>query len=393
MNTGAAAPVPAPVSAAVAVVGAGPVGLTAALAAHARGLDTVLLEARPRDAVRPGSRAVFVHRATLDHLARVDPGLSSEITARGLVWSTRSTLWAGRPVHHRVYPAPSGPVPFTCLAQNEVEDVLRRACDAAGIRTVWGDAVRELEHRPGGVRLRTATGTAYEAGHVIAADGARSAVRDRAGIELEGSTSETEFVVVDVAGAPDSGAARVFHYRHPAAGGRNVLLVPFRGGWRVDVQCRPGDDARRAAATADRWVPRLLPDVSPVRITWTSVYRFQRRVAARFTDPRHRVLLAGEAAHLLPPFGARGMNSGVVDAVEAARAVAEGTVPRYAAERRAAAIANVRAAGAALDHLLAERRGQRVRQWAAARVAAHRPAAGRWLDAAPYGPTTRTVTY
>jgi 3-(3-hydroxy-phenyl)propionate hydroxylase len=378
---------------AVAVVGAGPVGLAAALAAHALGLDPVLLEARPRTAARPGSRAIFVHRATLDHLDRVSPGLGESVFAQGLVWRTKRTLWAGRQVHVRTY-APTAAVPFTSLPQTAVEDLLLRACDAAGIRSVWGDPVQEVHSTPDGVRLRTEGGAVHDAGHVIAADGARSRVRAQAGIALQGDTSTTEFVVLDVAADVRSDdAERVFHYRHPGAGGRNVLLVPFRGGWRVDVQCRAGDDARDLVARAPEWLPRVLPQAPDPRITWSSVYRFQQRVADRFTDAHRRVLLAGEAAHLLPPFGARGMNSGIGDAVAAARAVRAGSVDHYARSRRAAAEANVRAAGAALDHLLATGAGRRCLQWAAATASPVWPRAGHWLDTAPYGPRIRAVGY
>ncbi|WAX81239.1 FAD-dependent monooxygenase [Streptomyces sp. KMM 9044] len=378
---------------AVAVVGAGPVGLTAALAAHSLGLDPVLLEAQPRTAVRPGSRAIFVHRATLDHFDRISRGLGDRVCAQGLVWRTKRTLWAGRQVHVHSYGATAA-VPFTSLPQTVVEDLLRRACDAAGIRSVWGDLVRDVESTPDGVRLRTECGATHDVGHVIAADGARSRLRTQAGIALEGSTSTTEFVVVDVADSirPDL-AERVFHYRHPGVGGRNVLLVPFRGGWRVDVQCLHGDDGRQLVAQAHLWLPRVLPEVPDPRITWSSVYRFQQRLAARFTDAHRRILLAGEAAHLLPPFGARGMNSGISDAVAAARAVRAGSVEQYARVRRAAAEANVHAAGAALEHLLAARRGQRWLQWAAATASPLWSRAGHWLDAAPYGPRIRAVGY
>ncbi|MEZ4293611.1 MAG: hypothetical protein R3B70_01445 [Polyangiaceae bacterium] len=71
-----------------------------------------------------------------------------------------------------------------------------------------------------------------------------STLRKQLGIEMEGGRSKNTFVVVDVAeveGAPLP-PERVFHYRLPAAGGRNVLLVPFRGGWRADLQCRADDD-------------------------------------------------------------------------------------------------------------------------------------------------------
>ncbi|MEV6960235.1 FAD-dependent monooxygenase [Streptomyces sp. NPDC051207] len=379
---------------AVVVVGAGPVGLSAALAAAAQGLETVLLEARPRGEARPGSRALFVHRATLDRLSGISPGLGEAVAARGLVWTTKRTLWGGRQVYARSYGASVSP-PFTSLPQTVVEDLLREACDRAGVVSVWGDAVVSVsprrDHR---VRVRTASGAAYDASYVIAADGARSPVREQVGVSLEGSTEATEFVVVDVAEGPQPAPAeRVFHYRHPAADRRNVLLLPFRGGWRVDVQCRPGDDARRIAGDPARWLPGVLPQVPDARVTWVSVYRFQRRIASSFTDATGRVLLAGEAAHLLPPFGARGMNSGITDAVEAARAVQEGNTGEYARRRREAAERNVRAAGAALDHLLARRPGQRVAQRAAAAVAPLWPRAGRWLDAAPYGPRLRSVQY
>ncbi|MDG9704534.1 FAD-dependent monooxygenase [Streptomyces sp. DH37] len=377
----------------VTVVGAGPVGLSAALAAKARGLETVLLEARPRGEARPGSRALFVHRATLDRLSDISPGLGEAVAARGLVWTTKRTLWGGKQVYARSYGASVRP-PFTSLPQAVVEDLLREACDRAGVVSVWGDPVVSVAPRRDRVLVRTGSGAAYDAAYVVAADGARSRVREQVGVALEGSTTAAEFVVVDVADGPEPAPAeRVFHYRHPAAGGRNVLLVPFRGGWRVDVQCRPGDDARRIAEAPARWLPGVLPQVPDARVTWVSVYRFQQRIAGSLTDATGRVLLAGEAAHLLPPFGARGMNSGITDAVEAARAVHEGNAGEYARRRRNAAERNVRAAGAALDHLLARRPGQRAAQRAAAAVAPLWPRAGRWLDAAPYGPRLRSVRY
>ncbi|AEW97853.1 MULTISPECIES: FAD-dependent monooxygenase [Streptomycetaceae] len=385
------------------VAGAGPVGLSAALAARSQGLPALVLEARDHRARRPGSRAIFVHRATLELLDRISPGLGGEVASRGLVWDTRRTLWAGREVYARAYRAPAAGAPFTSLPQTVVEDLLRRACEAAGVEFGWADPVREVAVAEDGVRLVTASGAAHEARHVIAADGARSVVRERLGIALAGTASATEFVVVDVADGPSPlPAERVFHYRHPAVGGRNVLLVPFRGGWRVDVQCRPGDDAQGFAASAADWLPDVLPGIRRPRPVWSSVYRFQQRVAERFTDPFHRVLLAGEAAHLLPPFGARGMNSGIADAVEAARAVrARGASPAapgdpvagYAVARRAAAERNVRAAGAALDHLAAPRLRQRWTQRAAATAAPLWPRAARWLDSAPYGPRLRQVRY
>ena len=85
----------------VVVVGAGPVGLSAALALRARGQEVVLLEADPEDRERPGSRALFVHRETLALLDGMLPGLAAEITGYGQTWRTRRTLYRGREVYSR----------------------------------------------------------------------------------------------------------------------------------------------------------------------------------------------------------------------------------------------------------------------------------------------------
>ncbi|WP_340557017.1 FAD-dependent monooxygenase [Streptomyces sp. GSL17-111] len=380
----------------VLVVGAGPVGLSAALAAAASGLSPRVLEARGRDEERAGSRALFVHRATLRHLEAVRPGLGAAVAGQGLTWSTHRTLWAGLEVHRRSFgadPARSGLPPFTSLPQTALEDLLRDACEASGIPVTWGDAAEQVTVTREDVRVRTASGAEHRAGHLIACDGPRSAVRAELGVAMEGVTTPADFVVLDVdEGTLPAEPERVFHYRHPALR-RNVLLVPFRGGWRIDVQCRPGEDPDRVAGETSERLSDVVPQLRGPRITWTSVYRFQQRVAGSFTDPQARVLLAGEAAHLLPPFGARGMNSGIADAVAAARAVREDGVAAYAHERRRAAEQNVAAAGSALRHLLAPRRRQRWAQRAAAAVAPWSSAAGRWLDAAPYGPRLRSVRY
>src|SRR5439155_9219082 len=94
--------------------------------------------------------------------------------------------------------------------------------------------------------------------YVVGADGARSAVRRCIGVPLEGSRTSSTYLVVDVAAdeRDHRPVERIFHYGHPAVGGRNVLLVPFARGWRLDLQCRPGDDP--AAWSADGAVSKLV---------------------------------------------------------------------------------------------------------------------------------------
>ena len=377
----------------VLVVGAGPVGLSAALALRAHGLPVTLLEADPQDRERPGSRALFVHRETLALLDAMLPGLAAEITSYGRTWHTRRTLYRGREVYARTYPPVTGPPPFTSLRQTDTERFLRAACERAGVDFVWGARVTGVRPTETGVSLTGEDGRVWSGPYAVAADGARSAVRRELGIELEGTRGEGFHVVVDVADVPGAELPleRVFHYEHPGAGGRSVMRVPFTGGFQVDLQCRD-DDRPEDFGTEEavrRRLPAIVGDGYGDRILWVSTYRFLRMVAASFTDPHRRVLLAGEAAHLFPPFGARGMNSGIADAAAAAEAIAAGTgaaVAHFAEVRRAAGLFNMAAAGTALDHLRPRRRIVRVRQRAAAALAPVLPWCGSWLEHAPYGP-------
>src|SRR2546430_1398473 len=90
----------------VVVVGAGPVGLTAALALHARGHTPTVVEAGPEDRVRPGSRAIFIHKESLQVLERILTGLGHALNAHGMVWTTKRPLYRGRLVYERTYQAP-----------------------------------------------------------------------------------------------------------------------------------------------------------------------------------------------------------------------------------------------------------------------------------------------
>jgi 3-(3-hydroxy-phenyl)propionate hydroxylase len=386
------------------VVGAGPVGLAAALCLRARGLPATVLEAGSSDRVRPGSRAIYVHGATLRTLERVHRGLGSALAEHGVVWPTRSTCWRGREVFRRTYdkPAVPGRLPhFTSLPQVEAERLMLEACRDADVDLVWDAAVAEVEAGPESVTVKSDAGDTWDASYVIAADGARSAVRASLGIELEGSRSETSFVIADVAERDDAplSLARTFHYEHPAVDRRHVLLVPFAGGWRADLQCRIDDDPARFSGNegAAEWISRVLGDAYAERLTWVTTYQFLQVVATTLVEPGHRVLLTGEAAHLFAPFGARGMNSGIVDADAAAAAIdaalaaptrddARRAIAAFAEERHAAAEWNRACAGQALRHLQPRSWLPRVRINGAAQLARVWERAGEWLDTAPYGP-------
>jgi 3-(3-hydroxy-phenyl)propionate hydroxylase len=382
----------------VLVVGAGPVGLSAALALRAQGLPVTVLEAGAQDRLRPGSRAIFYHRQTLERWEAISPGLGWRINDAGLVWSTKRTFWGERQVYERTYQPPAqGKLPHSIsLAQVDAERLLLEACHQAGVRFSWDAEVTEVCAGDQEVVLTCADGDQWRSPFVVAADGARSAVRRSAGIELEGERSPNSFIIVDVledASRPLR-PERIYYYEHPAVGHRNVLLVPFAGGWRADLQLRTTDDPDRfnEPDAVAKWVAQVLPESYATRISWISTYQFLQVVASCFTDASRRVLLVGEAAHLFAPFGARGLNSGVPDAVEAAvaiRAAIEGdpsSIDEFARRRRTAALYNRDAAALALAHMRASSPATRWKRRLAARAALTGQRAGGWLDSSPYGP-------
>lgn len=388
----------------VLVVGAGPVGLSSALALRAHEVPVTVLEAEEQLGRRVGSRAIYTHRSSLELFEKFHAGLGWTIAKAGLVWPTKRTFWRGREVSQRTYPPrePDVMPPFSSLPQQDIERMLLDICRKNGVEFVTATRVTGVETAPDAVFMTTEGEVAWQADYVIGADGARSAVRSGIGVELEGDRSESWFVIVDIEDspeAPDLPMERHFHYEHPAVGGRNVLIVPFTGGWRVDLQCLRDDDPEQFSSErgVKDWISRVLSPEHAEHVTWVSTYQFYQVVASSFTDRHRRVLLIGEASHLFAPFGARGMNSGVEDADAAAEAIAtarsasspseaRAAVDRFAAQRKRAAVVNRDAAVQALTHMQADDPLTRGRRLVALLLAPYSERARRWLDEAPYGP-------
>lgn len=387
----------------IIVVGAGPVGLTAALAVRGLGRPVTVVEAGDRSRVRPGSRAIFIHRASLLVLERIQAGLGHELNRHGLTWQTKRTLYRGREVFSRTYPISrnTGLPAATSLPQVVTERILYDACLKSGVEFVWNSQIVRAKSDSSSVALETADGKILSASYVIAADGSRSAIRETAGMRLEGPQTTNAFVIVDTAEDPDNPLPleRIFHYEHPAVDHRSVLYVPFAGHWRIDLQCSPHDDPEAFSGVegARTWLPKVIRPDYAERITWVSTYTFRQAVANSFSDANHRILLTGEAAHVFAPFGARGLNSGIPDAYLAATAVdqalksdsevdAHAAIDHFAISRRTAALRNRESSNVALRHLTAPTPFLRLKRRVAASVSSVVPSAGQWLDRAPYGP-------
>ncbi len=150
---------------------------------------------------------------------------------------------------------------------------------------------------------------------VIAADGARSAVRDMLGLAWQGHVFRDRFLIADVSMRGDFPTERWFWFEPPFHGGGSALLHRQADDiWRIDLQLGWDSDPDEEKKP-ERVIPRIRAMLGPDRafeLEWVSVYTFQCARLERFVHDR--VIFVGDAAHQVSPFGARGGNSGIQDA-------------------------------------------------------------------------------
>ncbi|RJQ81595.1 FAD-dependent monooxygenase [Pseudonocardiaceae bacterium YIM PH 21723] len=347
----------------VLIVGAGPVGLTAAIAARQAGLDVEVVEAAAPDRSRPGSRAIYYFPPTLRSWERLYPGLGRAIADAGTRVDRVSCHRSDRTLFDvRVSSWLSG----AALPQHDVERLLRQALDELGVPIRWESPVWWTRSDPQGVELELRSGETLRAPYLIGADGARSVVRDSLGIALRGDRAATEFVMADVAAHPETALPRRgvrFWYDHPVAR-RNIVQMGYGSGVRVAVQCTTAEDVERLSSPAGirECVSTVLDPWHGEHVEWVARHRFQQVVAESYTDAHRRVLLAGEAAHLFAPWGGRGINSGLMDGSESAQAIAGALreperrveiIDRCAARRRTWGLHNRELSGRGLQQMRA----------------------------------------
>ena len=345
----------------VVVVGAGPVGLSLAIDLAQRGQPVVLLD--DADRIGEGSRAICFSKRSLEFWDRL--GVGQRMVDKGVVWQVgkifhgASLLYQFDLLPEQGHKRPA----FINLQQFYAEAYLvDRVQELPDISLRWRNKVVGLDQRNDGVILSIDTPEGpyrLAASYVVACDGARSSLRQMVGAEFAGQVFEDQFLIADVKMTAEFPTERWFWFDPPFHAGRSALLHKQPDDvWRIDLQLdRNADPA--VEKQPDNVRPRLARMLGHDQFDfeWISLYKFQCRRMARFLHGR--VIFAGDAAHQVSPFGARGANSGLEDAENLGwkldrvlrKASPETLLESYHVERSQAADENIRESTRSTDFM------------------------------------------
>jgi len=374
----------------VVVVGAGPVGLSLAIDLAQRGQHVVLLD--DDDKIGEGSRAICFSKRSLEVWDRL--GVGARMVEKGVVWKTGKVFLGDMMVYQfDLQPEDGHKMPaFINLQQFYAEAYLvDRVQQLPNIDLRWRNKAAGIEQHNDHVVLTIETPEGPYllcAGYVIACDGARSALRAMVGADFAGEVFEDQFLIADIKATEEFPAERRFWFDPLFHAGQSALLHRQPDGeWRIDLQLGPNADpvVERQPENVRPRVERMLGHAN-FDIGWVSVYKFQCRRMQRFIH--ERVIFAGDSAHQVSPFGARGANSGLEDGENLAWKLAmvlRGDAPSallasYEIERGAAADENIRASTRSTDFIAPHSKQERRLRSAVLRLAGETEFAKRMVN-------------
>lgn len=345
-----------PVRHRVVVVGAGPVGLGLAIDLAQQGVEVLVLD--DNDKVSFGSRAVCYAKRPLEILDRL--GCAAPMVAKGVEWNLGKVFFDTRQVYEfNLLPEDGHKFPaFINLQQYYFEEYLvarvnELRASGAPIELRGRNKLTAIEPADDHVTLSIDTPDGdyrLTADWLVACDGAGSPVRKMMGLDFVGRVFEDNFLIADVIMEAEFPTERWFWFDPPFNRGQSALLhkqpdnvwrIDFQIGWDIDreEELKPENIDRRLRA--------MLGEDLRYQLEWSSIYTFQCRRMEKFHQGR--VIFAGDSAHQVSPFGARGANSGLQDTDNLAwklRLILDGTAPEslldsYDAERIHGAAENI----------------------------------------------------
>ena len=310
----------------VLIAGGGPVGLTLAALLASFGIRSVVIENDPSYCT--GSRAICMSRRSQEILGWV--GADKPLVEKGLSWVGGRSYYRDTEVLH--FQMPSDPTqrfaPMVNIQQYFAEQYAHEAALRFGdlVEVRWNCTVKTVRELAGGneVDVTVSDGSAdgktktIHADWLVACDGGRSTVREQLGLQLQGMQYDGKYVIVDIRQKTQRDVERLAWFDPPSNPGSTILMHRQpEDVWRIDYQIRDDEDPVEAIKS-ENVLPRvqshltMIGENEPWEPLWISIYNAKCLSLEKY---RHnRVLFAGDAAHLVPIFGVRGLNSGLDDA-------------------------------------------------------------------------------
>jgi 3-(3-hydroxy-phenyl)propionate hydroxylase len=305
---------------AVVIAGGGPVGLACALELARHGITSVVIEAD--DSVAEGSRAICISRRSMETLQQL--GVAETFVAKGLSWTSGRSFYRDRVVFELDMPHSEDERfhPMLNLQQCYIEQFLVDQALQTGLIDIrWRSRVTALRHAADEVFVTVATPAGeytLRSRYLIAADGARSSVRQLLGLKLNGTSYAGRYLIADIKLASEHPTERRAFF-HPRSNPGSTVLMHKQPDdiWRIDYQLLDEQDTGQELQEP-RVRERIQQQLDLVgergdwQLDWYSLYQAH---CLCLDDYRHgRVFFIGDAAHLVPIFGVRGLNSGFADA-------------------------------------------------------------------------------
>lgn len=309
----------------VVIVGAGPVGLTAALELARRGIASVVID--EKSTLNDGSRAICISRAsfeTLQQLGVVDPFLK-----KSLGWTHGQCFYRDHMIHRLEMPHSDQEryYPMYNIQQQYIEQFLVDRVGAYGdlIDLRWQSRAMNIAADDEKVTLTIETPKGeYQlvSDYLLAADGARSQIRKMRGLSLQGKNLEGHYVIADVRMEHDFPTERRSFFESSANPEATILIHKQPDNiWRIDYQLPEGQDAEEATREENisarvQAILKMIGHQGDWQLEWWSIYTANTLCLDDYWHDR--VGYIGDSAHIVPIFGVRGLNNGFADAVNAA---------------------------------------------------------------------------
>ena len=392
----------------VVIAGGGPSGLIAALELARFGIQCVVIEAD--ETVSEGSRAACVSRRSMEILRA--NGVDQAFLAQALPWTHGTSYYREHEVFRLSMPHSEDErfYPMANLQQNMFEALLVERAQALGVEIRWRSKVAGVRQHGGEVELDIDTPEhvyTLRARYVIAADGARSELRRLLNLKLNGESHEGRYLIADIRMASSYPTERRAWFDPASNPGKSVLVHKMaRDMWRVDYALDAGEDeeTEMQEARVKQRIKRHLDyigEATPWTLDWIRLYKAH---CLCLDDYRHgNLFFIGDAAHLVPIFGVRGMNSSMADANNLGwklaavlhRAAPDALLDSYSPERRAATLDVFANAAKSTRFMTPPTRGYTLLRDAALQLAVTEEFPKQWINprqSAPYDYVASALT-